>query len=383
MYDTVNSAFSDALKREGKVIYAYSDNTPYNVIFRRNSDTNALQNKSTIYYPADIGISAGQLLKFKNNVYLAVNSETSENDVYHKSDLFQTNTTLESFKDGIESNTPMYSYDVSTTIQGSSKTVLEIGGNLEMITIDNAASRALTINTVFSAMGENWKIINLLYKNNIAYIYVEQTSDAAPTHTLSISGASDSYYVGDTATLTTIAKRNTDTVTNATISWTSSDTNLATIDNNGNVSFLAEGSVTITALWVEHNITSTKSITINAVQVTPTYKWYWSDDGGTKNYITTTESSIVLDQLLESSYRIIGIEKWFGTTISDTNDTYTFHLDAGSAPSSNYAAVVVNTYEYKITNNAMFTESYMTVTATSSSSGLLPFTVQFMLGGAF
>lgn len=382
MYDIVNSAFTDALKREGKIITSYSDNTPYTVLFRRNSDTNALQNKSTIYYPADIGIAAGQLLKFKNNVYLAVNSETSENDVYHKSDLFQTNTTLESFKDGIESNTPMYSYDVSTTIQGSSKTVLEIGGNLEMITIDNAASRALTINTVFSAMGENWKIINLLYKNNIAYIYVEQTSDAAPTHTLSISGASDSYYVGDTATLTTIAKRNADTVTNATISWTSSDINLATIDNNGNISFLAEGSVTFTALWAEHDVTATKSITISTKQVTPTYKWYWSDDGAAKTYITDA-TSVTLDKLLEDSYRTFGIEKWFGTTIADTNDTYTFHLDAGSATSSNYTATVVNTYEYRITNNAMFTGNYMKVTATSSTSGLLPLTVQFLLGGAF
>ena len=71
MYDTVNSAFSDALKREGKVITAYSDNTPYNVIFRHNSDKNKLQNTLTIFYSADSNVHVGQLLKYKDKTYLS------------------------------------------------------------------------------------------------------------------------------------------------------------------------------------------------------------------------------------------------------------------------------------------------------------------------
>lgn len=382
MYDTVNSAFTDALKREGKVINSYLDNTPYNVIFRRNSDTNKIQNTLTIYYSADSTVHAGQLLKYKGKTYLAINQETSENDTYLRSDLFETNASITSVLGGIESITPIYAYDLASVLGQGTSLVLTVGGNLKLITEDNATSRALTLNTVFVAMGGAWKIVNLIYKEGVAYIYVERDSASAPVYTLSIT-SSDSYYVGDTAIFTATAKSGTDTITNATIQWSSSDTLIATIDSTGHVSFIAEGSVVFTALWVEHNLTATKSITISTKQVTPTYKWYWSDDGSTKTYITTTDTATTLEQLLEGSYRTISIEKWFGTTIADTNDTYTFHLDAGAAPSSNYTAVIVNTYEYKITNNAMFTDNYMKVTATSSTSGLLPLTVQFLLGGAF
>lgn len=260
MYDTVNSAFSDALKREGKVITAYSDNTPYNVIFRRNSDTNKLQNTVTIFYSADSTIYAGQLLKYKDKIYLSINQESAENDTYLKSDLRQTNAVMNYISGSTEFNVPAYAYDVNDALAVSSNTISIVGGNIKLIAENSAITRALKINDCFYALGGYWKIDNLIYKDNVIYIYVERESTSI-VYTVTIT-SNDSYDRGTTAQFTAIAKAGDTVVTNANIIWSSSDTSKATVDSSGNVTFLANGSVDISAAWQEHSVSSTKSITI-------------------------------------------------------------------------------------------------------------------------
>lgn len=269
MYDTIASQFTDALQREGKSINSYSDNSAYTVLFRKNSDKNSMNNKLTIYYRVTENISQGQLLKYKDRIYIVENQETSENEVYYKSDLLQTNASINNFANGIESNIPVFSYDMVNVLPQTSQTIPVINGNLEMVTTDNAISRALAVNNTFNSMGGTWKIDNLIYKCGIAHIYVERTTGASNTYTVEIT-ANDSYGTNTTSKLIATAKINTDVVTNATIQWTSSDTSKATIDNSGNVNFLAIGSVTFIALWVEHNITTTKTVSVNAYGVSIT-----------------------------------------------------------------------------------------------------------------
>lgn len=378
MYDTVSALFDDAIAREGKNIQSYDGNTNYTVFFRRNDDKNVSRDRKTIFYSIDAGIVKGQLLKYNNENYLVINQETAENNVYYKSDLFQTNAFINGISDGIETNLPTYSSEMTSSIAGSSSTVLEVDGSVRMITVDNELSRTLSINTVYATLGANWKIRNIFFKDGLAYVYSEQTTDAAPTYILTITGASDSYYVGDTAALGTLAKRGNDTVTNATIQWATSDSSLATIDTSGNISFLAEGTVTITASWVEHSITATKDISIAVHEVTPTYKWYYLDSANNKTYIDATQTTI---NILEDDYDTFGIEKWLGTTIAEQNDTYTFTITANGATSTNYTATVIGTDQYKVNNNHEYNNSYLYLTASSSSSATLDFEVYIQLGG--
>lgn len=261
MYITVYSAFSDALKREGKVITAYSDNASYNVIFRRNNDLNQLKNRLTIFYSADCGIHAGQMLTYGKKHFLALNQETPENDVYYKSDLLETNAVIHMILNSNEINMPVYAYDIADGLTQTNNVMSLISGNIHIIAEPNSIIKSLVLDNQFDAVGRHWKIDNIISKDNFIHLYCEVTATTAHTYTVTVT-ANDSYHRGESAQLTAVAKQDNTVINNIPFVWTSSNTSLATVDNTGLVNFLADGSVTITATWTSQNVSGTKTIAI-------------------------------------------------------------------------------------------------------------------------
>ena len=260
MYNTAYSAFTDALSREGKVITAYSDNASYNVIFRCNKDTNQLTDRLTIFYSADCGIHAGQMLTYGNKHFLVLNQETPESDVYYKSNLIETNAIIHSVIGSREINMPVYAYDITDGLAQTNNVMSLISGNIHIIAEPNSIINSLQLNNEFDAVGRHWKIDNIISKDNVINLYCEVIATTPHTYTVTIT-ANDSYHRGEFAQLTAVAKQD-DTVVNASLVWTSSSTSLATVDNTGLVNFLADGSVTITATWTSQNVSGTKAIAI-------------------------------------------------------------------------------------------------------------------------
>lgn len=266
MYDMLTSQFNDAIAREGKIITSANGNTSYICLFRINSDKNSTKDRTTIYYPANSNIVQGQLLKYKNDYYIALNKETAENEVYYKSDLLKVNTEIYTLVNGNELYIKCFADDLQSVNLITSEMITTVGGNLELLAEDNTDSRKLAIDSTFVALGATWKIINLYFKSGICYIYVERTASSSTTtsYTLSINAA-DTYNVTDTALLTATAMADTTVINNATITWTSSDSSIATITSSGQLTCIAAGTVAITATWVEHNITATKSLTLSVI----------------------------------------------------------------------------------------------------------------------
>jgi hypothetical protein len=261
MYNTAYSAFSDALKREGRVITAYSDNTPYNVIFRTNKDTNQLTDKLTIFYSADCGIHAGQMLTYGNKHFLALNQETPENDVYYKSNLIETNAVIHAIINSNEIDMPVYAYDIADGLTEKSNVMSIISGNIHIIAEPNSIIKSLAISNQFDACGRHWKIDNIISKDNVIHLYCEIAQTISHTYSVTII-ANDTYHHGESAQLTAVAKQDDTIINNIPFVWTSSDTSLATVDNTGLVNFLADGNVTITATWESQNVSGTKTIAI-------------------------------------------------------------------------------------------------------------------------
>ena len=260
MYDMLSSAFTDALKREGKTIYSYSDNTPYSVIFRKNSDKNKLVNRLSIFYPLNCGIHAGQLLNYGTKHFLTLNQETIENNVYYKSDIVETNAVINTVQDGIEVNMPVYVYDVSDALFEGNNYISYISGTFHIVAETNPTITSLKTNDTFYIIGKYVRVVNTFNKDNITNIYC-QIELESNTYTVTIT-AKDTYHRGETVQFTATAKQNDNPVENPQITWESSDSSLATVDSTGLVTFLADGNVSITATWVTHNVSDTKAVAI-------------------------------------------------------------------------------------------------------------------------
>lgn len=293
MYDTITSQFQDAMDRESKTINSYTNNTAYSVLFRKNSDKNSMQDKLTIFYPVLQTISQGELLNYKTKTYIVLNNETAENEVYYKSDLLETNAKINYIVNGAETYIPIYAYDIQSPMAISTSTISVVSGNIHMITEYNATSKQLEISNTFTSMGRTWQIQNIIIKDNIVHLYCEVEASSTDKYAVSISG-NDTYGINTTSKLTAIAKCGDTVITNASIIWTSSNTDIATIDNNGNASFKASGSVVFTALWIEHNVSATKQVNINSYSVIITANDTYSTSD-TPILVATAKTNDVVD----------------------------------------------------------------------------------------
>ena len=207
----------------------------------------------------------------------------------------------------------------------SNNVISVVGGNIELIAENSAVTRALKLNDCFYALGGYWKIDNLIYKDNVIYIYVERESTST-TYTLAIT-ANDSYDRGTDTQFTTIAKAGDTVVTNANITWNSSDTSKATVDSNGNVTFLAEGTVVISALWIEHNVTATKSINVTEPPV------YGLTITGNDTYLTTDTPTLTATATTNGTVDTTATVTWLSSDVTvatiDSTGKITF-LAAGN-----------------------------------------------------
>ena len=139
------------------------------------------------------------------------------------------------------------------------------------MTEDNSFSRALRIDDLINEWGRTWKITNLFYIDGICNIMLEVTANVNPTYNYSlVLSALTSYNVvpGDSDSITVTAYCNDVEMKNAEIVYSSSNDEVATIDSNGNISYLADGEVTFTVTWQEQNISeSTETVTVASVPV--------------------------------------------------------------------------------------------------------------------
>ncbi|OOB77731.1 MAG: hypothetical protein BEN18_09880 [Epulopiscium sp. Nuni2H_MBin001] len=117
------------------------------------------------------------------------------------------------------------------------------------------------------------------------------------------------------------------------VTWASSDTNVATIDNNGNVTFLREGDVTFSATVTANSKTATDSITFNVTAPTIDSTNSNADDMTVEAGSTTTIAYTLVDSGNNSisQYYDINWESLHPNTATIYNNSEVVAQQAGDA----------------------------------------------------
>ena len=125
-------------------------------------------------------------------------------------------------------------------------------------------SVATVNNGVVSAVSEGTATITVTAQGDStksASCTVTVTAAAVPVTGVTLNKTSTSLYVGNTETLTaTVAP---DNATNKAVTWTSSDSAVATVDQNGVVTAVDRGTATITVTTEDGNYTATCTVTVS------------------------------------------------------------------------------------------------------------------------
>lgn len=166
-------------------------------------------------------------------------------------------------------------------------------------------------------------------------------------YTISLSQTSISGQASQTVQLLATVLLNGETVSRN-ITWTSSNTSIATVSSSGLVTFVATGTATITAK-LENNSTVTTTCTATVVgSPVDNYVVIASPD---KNYV------------LESQEQTWSVYLYKNGT--QQSDAFIFSLDSNGIPSSNYTYTVLDSNSFKIKNNKRYLEDVLEVSCVS------------------
>jgi uncharacterized protein YjdB len=297
------------------------------------------------------GVSASLSLEVKAHSYSIVLSENSTSII--QDGTYQISATCK--KDNIEVSNPNIVYSSSD----STIATVSVNGEVTAISVGNC-----TITSTYQGV------------NSVLNITV-QAKPIVHTYTIDLSGNNNSLYLGDTLQLTAICKDNDVTVGSPTITWSSSDTNIVSIDSNGLLTSVALGSATITATF---NGVST-TLSLNVIEKPHTYTISLAETsktlnvGDSYNIIATctdngnTVSSPVIAYSSNNSSVATVDSTGKVTTISSGNCVITATYNGvSSSITLTINAKVVPTYTYAFSQSITALKIYMTTVLTTTKT---------------
>lgn len=333
----------------------------FKVVFRKNNDGLEDRDTSIIYYEIDASVEIGTLLQYKGKYYIVLNKETAENDVYYKSAIQQTDGIL-NLNTGTVTGLRVICTKTTSISSASDGTMILLSGDLELILEDNSDAKRLTIGGTFNEYGGTYKIKNIMCKNGICHLYCERTADEQPTinYRLVLGAYEKAYQIPSSpesvlvvTKLVTTAYMNDQIVSNPTIEWTSSNNEVATIAQDGTVTFIKAGTVKFTATWAEHDVNvTTDEITVTesepevnpwTLSITSRYSKMYTDKDMVFTFVTKNDG--VKEHLDGLQYEIISDYSFtFATeTFNTTANTLTLKTTDNGAIGKKFTLRVYHT----------------------------------------
>ena len=307
----IKHQFDTVMKREKQSITDYFTGTKYTVFFRTKSRSKDTNEQLRLYFTQDTAIDNGTIFTYKNENYVVINKQADESNIYYTSIAQKCTQSVPSKEIAV----PFATDNIQATVDKSTA-LTTIDGTVIMFTGANSYYDAITINNSFNAFGNTYKVMNKYSDNGLGYLKCEQQASTPDTYTLTYSGLTslgmDDY---TTYQLTYTAQKNGITVENPAITYSSGNTEIATVDASGLLTLVSGGDVTITATWTEHDITCETQITVTSVTPVPS-NWTMNITGNTNLKVgyQRTYTFVTMND---------GVEEYLsGVQYEITNNTY-------------------------------------------------------------
>ena len=252
--------FDATMNRERIVVTDFFDsNITYEVFFRRNNRGTNPQGKLKLYYAKETPIHIGTIFVLKGEIYIVNSQDGIESDIFFTSMAVKCDVTFVVKCDREYKDIPLTVVSDKFTVNHG--TISVVDGTVIMYTQDNDIARSIKINNEYYAFGGYYKVGNNFFNNGLAYFYLERQVMPQDDYAITYNGVT-SFDMNDSTTyqLSYTVTNNGNVVENPTIHYSSSDETVATVDENGLMTMLKEGTVDITASYSTASTTTTMTI---------------------------------------------------------------------------------------------------------------------------
>ena len=350
----LNRKFEQQLQRESTTVSDYfNDTTTCEMLFRRTNRGTNPQGKLHCYFKQTEPIGIGSVIVMKGQPYVIISDKDfDESNAVYSAIAQKTNVII----NGIP-------FVVDTATYGESQGTIftQVDGDVIIYTGFNTITDKIKVNNHINAFGNSYDVINKFVKENIIYIHLKQTT-AIPDHYKIVYNGVTSFDINDSTTyqLSYTVTNNDIVVENPTITYSSSDETVATVDNNGLMTMLKEGSVDITARYSDASVTTTMTIANSSPSVDYRMEIYASSNtlklGGSYKSLTVkyynSEGTEITSDIIANKTREDYVWSAWCEGVDLTNDTsFVKWLNSGD----------VNQEKIKLAENWSYVEKTMTI----------------------
>lgn len=174
--NATKAQFERTMKREGKTVTTYTSGVEFRAFFRTRDEHENQKESIIMYYDVTAPVRPGTLIMMGYGVFLALNRETVENDIYYKSTLIKCNGVFNENTGEIH-NVPFYSDNLKSSVSIGNSTISISNGNLELITEENSLSKQIQINQYFNEFGRTFRVTNKYIMDGIVHVIAEVEAD--------------------------------------------------------------------------------------------------------------------------------------------------------------------------------------------------------------
>lgn len=250
----LNRKFEQQLQREHTVVSDFFDNSKTcEMLFRRTNRGTNPQGKLHCYFKQTEPFGIGSIIVMKGQPYVIISDKDfDESNAVYSAIAQKTNVII----NGIP-----FVVDTATYGEAQGSIFTQVDGDVIIYTGFNTTANKIKVNDYINSFGNAYQVSNKFVKENIIYIHLKQTTTTPDHYEITYNGVT-SFDINDGTTyqLSYTVTNNGNPVYKPTITYSSSDETVATVDSNGLMTMLKKGTVDITATAYSASVTTTMTI---------------------------------------------------------------------------------------------------------------------------